>query len=102
MFRFNKVSCLITVYLLSLISFHTRYVGYINSGDLKPFYILPLTLIQDGGGPKIMLLPRYYHFTHFEFRDFCVCFLLPEFYCRSLNPVEAIEGRRITDHFLGD
>ena len=40
MFRFNKVSCLIsfTVYLLSLISFQTRYLGYINSGDLKPFY----------------------------------------------------------------
>ena len=26
------------MYLLSLISFQTRYVGYINSGDLKPFY----------------------------------------------------------------
>ena len=38
-----------------------------------------------------MLLPRYY-LTHFEFTDFC--FLLPEFYCRSLNPAEAVEGRR--------
>ena len=49
-----------------------------------------------------MLLPRYYHLTCSEFTDFRVYYWLPDFYCRSLNPVEAIEGKRNHGQVLGE
>ena len=45
-----------------------------------------------------------YRLTNFEFTIFCVYYLLPDFYCLRLNPVEATEGRgrKIRDHVLGE
>ena len=40
------------------------------------------------------LYDAIYHVIHFEFTHFCVCYWLIDFYCRSLNPVEATEGGR--------
>ena len=41
----------------------------------------------------MMLLSPYYHLTYVEFTDCCSYYSLPAFYCRSLDPVEATEGR---------
>ena len=47
-----------------------------------------------------------YRLTIFEFTEFRVYYLLPDFYCLRLNPVEATEvgggEREIRDHVLGE
>lgn len=100
MFKFNKVQ--LSNYRVNHFSIILLSLTYIFSAPLRSLMLrrfetfFPLTfkmadprLRQSENDVIVTLLSL----DLFEFTDFCSYYSLPDFQCRSLNPVEATEGR---------